>query len=87
MTAALILAKGGGEILLTHTLDSSFVPVIPMLQGIIIEGSSELSREEIEKLNPNITCVAQVPDGMDRLEDHITVTLDGSEFIIYEGNV
>ena len=87
LTASLILAKKGGEILLTHTLDASFMPIIPMLQGIILEGTSDLSNEELQRLNPKIACVMQVPRAMETLEDHITVTLDGAEHIIYEGTV
>jgi hypothetical protein len=57
LTASLIMKKGGGEILLTHTLDSSFVPIVPMLQGIILEGTSDLSNEELQRLNPKIVCI------------------------------
>jgi len=87
MTAAMILAKGEGEILLTHTLDASFIPIIPMIHGVILEGMSELPREELHRLNPKLVGVAQVPNAMERLEDHITVTVEGSEYIIYEGSV
>jgi pyruvate kinase len=86
-TAAMIFAKGENEILLTHTLDASFVPIIPMIKGIILEGMSELPREELLRLNPNIVGIAQVPNAMEKIEDHITVTLEGGEFIIYEGNL
>jgi pyruvate kinase len=77
--------KRNGEILLTHTLDKSFIPLIALVDGIILEGSSELSRDDILAVNPNIAYVGQVPQAVQRFEDHITVTIDGAEQIIYEG--
>jgi pyruvate kinase len=43
--ASRILRSKGGEILLTHTLDASFIPIIRISRGIIIVGASELSRD------------------------------------------
>jgi pyruvate kinase len=85
--AAAILKKKGGEILLTHTLDESFIPVIRIAGGIILEGSSELSREYLRIINPSIVFVGQVYQAMQLFENNITVTLDGAERIVYEGNV
>ena len=58
-----------------------------MLQGIILEGTSDLSNEELQRINPRIVCVMHVPRAMESLEDHITVTLNGAEYIIYEGSI
>jgi pyruvate kinase len=77
----------GGEILLTHTLDKSFIPIIRIVDGIILEGASELSRELIKTINPRIVYVAHVPDAMNVFEDNRTVTLDGEEKNIYEGTI
>jgi pyruvate kinase len=85
--AAAILKKKGGEILLTHTLDESFTPIIRIAGGIILEGSSELSREYLRTINPSIVFVGQVHHAMQFFEDNITVTLYGSERIVYEGSV
>jgi pyruvate kinase len=76
-----------GEILLTHTLDMSFIPIIRIVDGIILEGASELSREFIKTVNPRIVYVAHVPDAMNVFEENRTVTLDGKEKIIYEGTI
>jgi pyruvate kinase len=81
------LGKRGGEILLTHTLDDSFIPVIRIVEGIILEGDSSLSYEHIRTINPHIVYISQVPQALDFFEDHITVTLDGEEKIIYEGTL
>jgi pyruvate kinase len=85
--ASRVLRKNGGEILLTHTLDESFIPVIRISRGIILEGTSELSRDLLKMVNPGIVFVAQVDGAMKRLEENLTVTLDGTEKIIYEGNL
>jgi pyruvate kinase len=77
----------GGEILLTHTLDKTFIPIIRIFRGIILEGASELSGDVLKMVNPHIVYVAQVPGAMKRLEENLTVTLDGAEKIIYEGTL
>jgi pyruvate kinase len=85
--AAAVLKKKGGEILLTHTLDESFTPIIRIVDGIILEGSSELSREDILNINPSVVYVGEVREAAQLFEDNITVTLDGAERIVYEGRV
>jgi pyruvate kinase len=77
----------GGEILLTHTLDKSFIPIIRIVDGIILQGASELSRDLIRTVNPRIVYVAHVPDAMNLFEDNGAVTLDGEEKNIYEGTI
>jgi pyruvate kinase len=81
------LRSKGGEILVTHTLDESFTPIIRIVNGVILEGTSELSREHIKYINPNVVYVAQVPDAMNLFEENSTVTLDGVEKLIYEGTL
>jgi pyruvate kinase len=85
--AVFALQKKGDEILLTHTLDETLIPIIRIVDGIILEGASELSRETLLAINPNISFVGQVPNAMKLFEDHITVTIDGNERIIYEGSL
>ncbi|GHU22474.1 pyruvate kinase [Spirochaetia bacterium] len=79
------LQKKQGEIILTHTLDEAFRPVVSQIKGIILEGTSELSRHALLTLNPDLVFVGIIPGAMQLFEDSITVTLDGAERIIYEG--
>ncbi|MDR3123682.1 MAG: pyruvate kinase, partial [Treponema sp.] len=79
--------SAGGEILLTHTLDKSFIPIIRIVDGIILEGASELSGDLLRSVNPRIVYVAQVHNAMKVFEENRTVTLDGEEKIIYEGTI
>jgi pyruvate kinase len=79
--------SAGGEILLTHTLDKSFIPIIRIVDGVILEGASELSRDLLKSTNPRIVYVAHVPNAMKAFEENGVVTLDGEEKIIYEGTI
>jgi pyruvate kinase len=76
-----------GEILLTHTLDKSFIPIIRIVDGIILEGASELSRDLLKTVNPRIVYVAHVRNAMSTFEENGAVTLDGEEKIVYEGTI
>lgn len=79
--------EGGGEILLTHTLDESFIPILRIIDGVILEGVSEMPWEMIRDTNPSLVYVSQVPHAMERFEDHLTVTLDGRAKLVYEGSL
>jgi len=83
--AALTLRKGGGEILLTHTLDESFIPILRVVDGVILEGVSEMSWDIVKTVNPNLVYISSLPRALDLLEDHLAVTLDGEARLIYEG--
>ncbi len=83
--AALALRKGGGEILLTHTLDESFIPVLRVVDGVILEGVSEMPWDLVKAVNPRLVYVSLLPHALDRFEDHLTVTLDGEARLVYEG--
>jgi pyruvate kinase len=79
------LKKGGGEILVTHTLDETFIPVLRIVDGVILEGVSEMPWEMIRDTNPSLVYVSQVPRAMELFEDRLTVTLDGKAKLVYEG--
>ncbi len=74
-------------VLLVKTLKRNYRPVIPQLAGIIIEGSSEMSDDDIQKLNADIVVLAEASGAYDALEENLLVSLDGQEKIIYEGYV
>ena len=81
-----LLGKKEAKILVTNTLDSSFIPLLSILEGIILEGVSEMSQEYIQRINPAIVLISDVPNAM-HFEENITVTLDGVEKLIYEGAI
>jgi len=79
------LRKSGGEILVTHTLDETFIPIIRLVDGVILEGVSEMSWEIVRATNPSLVYVSQVSRAMELFEDNLTITLDGKEKLVYEG--
>lgn len=83
--AALALRKKGGEILVTRTLDESFIPILRVVDGVVLEGVSEMPWELVRATNPSLVYVSQVPAAMSRFEDYLTVTLDGEAKLVYEG--
>ena len=85
--AVAALRKAGGEILLTHTLDESFIPLLRVVDGIMLEGVSEMPWEMIKMTNPRIVYVSQLAKAMELFEEHLTVTLDGTEKLVYEGSL
>lgn len=81
------LRKSEREILLTHTLDDSFIPVLRLVDGVILEGVSEMPWDLLKATNPALVYVSMVPQAMRRFEDGITVTLDGAQKLVYEGSL
>jgi pyruvate kinase len=85
--AAMILRKEGGEILVTRRLDESFIPVLRCVSGVILEGASDLSWDTIRLVNPGISYVGEVRGAMKIFEGNTTVSVSGSERLVYEGVV
>jgi pyruvate kinase len=85
--AELALRRDGTEILLTRFLTPDFLPLLKGLCGVVLEESSYLDREEIQAAQPGIVLVSSVPNAAGSLEDGLTVTLHGEQFMIYEGEI
>lgn len=85
--AAILLRKEGGEILLVPQLDESYIPVLRCVEGVIVEGVSELPWEYLKLVNDSLVYISEVAGATALLENGITVSLDGREKIIYEGVV
>jgi pyruvate kinase len=80
-----IKKDGGADILLTHSLPPEFIPLVRMAAGVIVESVTEMPWDMIRMTNPDLVCIAEVPDAMEKFENGLTVTLDGEEKVIYEG--
>lgn len=85
--AFVTLRKKGGEILVVRNLDMSFVPILRLVSGLIIENPSEIAEETLAMINPNLLWVSQVSHAMKILEPGFTVTIDTKERIVYEGTL
>ena len=80
-------SASGRRILVTRNLDMSFVPLLRLVNGLVIEQPTELSSEILSMINPSLVWVSQVSRAMKVLEPGLTVTLDSREKIVYEGTV
>ncbi len=81
------LRKKGGDILVVRNLDMSFVPVVRLVNGLIIEHATDISEETLRNINPNLIWVSQVTQAMKVLEPGFTVTIDSHEKLVYEGTI
>ena len=85
--AFVALRKKGGEILVTRNLDMSFVPILRVVNGLVIENPTDISEETLSMINPNLIWVSEVSGAMKTLEPGFTVTLDSREKLVYEGTI
>lgn len=85
--AFVALRKKGGEILVTRNLDMSFVPILRVVNGLVVENPTDMTEETLAMINPNLVWVFEVPGAMKTLEPGFTVTLDAREKLVYEGTV
>lgn len=83
--ARINLGKRGGEILVIRNLDMSFVPLLRLVNGLIVENPSEMTKELMTMVNPNLVWISQVSGAMKKFEQGLTITIDSSEKLIYEG--
>jgi pyruvate kinase len=81
------LRKKGGDILVVKNLDMSFVPVIRLVNGLIVENATDISEETLRNINPNLVWVSQVTSATKVLEPGFTVTIDSHEKLVYEGTI
>ena len=85
--AFVALRKKGGEILVVRNLDMSFVPLLRVVSGVVIENPSELTDEILSMINPTLVWVSQVSNAMKILEPGFTITVDSKEKVVYEGTI
>jgi pyruvate kinase len=85
LEAELRLKHDDTEILLARFLTPDFLPLLTGLRGIVLEESSYLSPEQIKGIAPEVAVIASVPDAISLMEDGMTVTLHGDEYVVYEG--
>lgn len=85
--ARMAIRKKGGEILVIRNLDMSFVPILRLLDGLVVENPSEMTEDLLQMINPNLVWISQVPNAMKTLEPGLTITIDSKERLVFEGTV
>jgi len=76
-----------GEILVCRVLTDDYTPIIRIVSGIICEGVSEMSEQELRDINPNLVWLTRIRHATEKLELGLTVTLDAKQLLVYEGSV
>jgi len=84
-SAMMALKQDGTEILVAHTIDVSYLPLVKKLKGIVLEGISHVPWQAIIDTNPSISYISEVANALSSLEKNMMITLDPDEKIIYEG--
>jgi pyruvate kinase len=75
------------EILACRVLTRDFIPIIRIVKGIICEEISELSDEDLKKINPDIVWLTHIRHPTEKIESGLTVTIDAKELLVYEGTI
>lgn len=83
--AFLALRKKSGEILLCPKITEDWIPILRVVDGVIIEGSCEIPADIMKLVNPALVWLANTGSSVKTFETGLTVTLDGSELLVYEG--
>lgn len=74
-----------GEILLCPELDESWIPILRIIDGVIVTGSSELHSDTINLVNKKLVWITETGATTSSIETGLTVTIDGKELLVYEG--
>ena len=85
--AFVALRKKGGEILVIRNLDMTFVPILRVVNGLVVENLTDVTEETLALINPKLVWVSQVPGAMKTLEPGFTITVDSREKLVYEGTI
>jgi len=82
-----LMTSGIGDILVCKELTEDYISVISMVSGIICEGVSLISEDKLHLFNPNLVWLTNMRDATKKLENGLTVTIDGKELLVYEGAI
>ena len=75
------------EILVCRVLTEDYTPIIRIVSGVICEGLSEIGEQELHDINPNLVWLTHIRHATQKLETGLTVTLDATQLLVYEGSI
>ncbi len=81
------IRKNSDTILVCKRITYEFIPLLRIVNGVISEGSSDLTDDELASTNKNLVWITGSKDAMSLLETDILVTLDGNKGLVYQGLV
>ncbi|MDR0323314.1 MAG: pyruvate kinase [Treponema sp.] len=77
----------GGEILVCKALTAEYTPIIRLVNGVICEGVSEISEQQLSYINPRLVWLTHIRNAAKKLESGLTVTIDAKQLLVYEGRI
>ena len=77
----------GGDILVCKVLTKDYIPIVRIVKGVVCEEISELTALDLQNINPNLVWLTHVRRATKKLESGLSVTIDASQLLVYEGSV
>lgn len=82
-----LIGRKLGEILVCPHLTEDFIPLLRIVDGVVVEHDSEIPDSILKLVNPRLVWLSETQDAMERLESGLSITIDSSQLIVYEGTV
>ncbi len=74
-----------GEIFLCSHIDENWIPIIRIIDGMIVTGSCDLPADMVHLINPKLVWVSDIGMDTSNIENGLTVTVNGKDLLVYEG--
>lgn len=74
----------GGIILVCPRLTENFLPLLRLVNGVVCETGSDIPKNYLSAVNHDFVWILNAANAM-RIEQNLTVTLDGERGLVYEG--
>jgi pyruvate kinase len=75
------------DILVCPLLTEEYIPILRIVKAVVCEGPCEISRQRLRDINPRLVWLSRLHTASRRLENGLSVTIDGDSLLIYEGVV
>ena len=79
------IRKSHDTVIVCKRITQDFIPLLRLINGVIAEGGSDISNEELASSNKSLVWITEAPDALASLETGLSVTLDGKKGLVYEG--
>lgn len=79
------MRKAKDTVIVCKRITKDFIPLLRMVNGVVTEGGSDVSNEDLSACNKSLVWITEAPDVIASLETGISVTLDGKKGLVYEG--
>ncbi|HBB14984.1 MAG TPA: pyruvate kinase [Treponema sp.] len=73
-------------IMVLKRITEAALPLLRIAEGVISEGGSDISAQELSFINKRLVWILDVPGAL-KLENDLSVTVDGEQGLVYEGAI